>query len=129
MRKSVLAILGVILLLVGFVGGSVLLLRQAEVKSERDDAVAREIKALQKNAEELSMENEKLSEKIQYLQTDAFKEKLAKDKLNYVAEGEELVIIKSGSETRVMKEEPQQTADSPKTQSVPNYIKWWNEFF
>ncbi len=60
----------------------------------RQNQINTEIMKLQTEITNLNQENQVLDELIGYLQTDEFREKEAKDKLNLIKEGEQLVLVK-----------------------------------
>jgi hypothetical protein len=88
--------------------------------------VNREIAELQAEIDKLNQDNKNLQGLIEYFQTDDFKEKETKDKLNLVKEGERLVLIKE-------KEIPVETVEEDREVEVtvnrPNYYHWWYYFF
>lgn len=104
-----------------FAGYHFLKTKQKQVKIDK------EILELQEQIDEYENKNMKLEELANYLQTDDFKEKEAKQKLNLVKEGEKVVIVK--------KSEIEKTVDSfeekkPEIEiSRPNYYYWWQYFF
>ncbi len=88
--------------------------------------IDKEIGQLEKEIENLNQENNDLSELIGYLETDNFKEKEAKDKLNLIKEGEQLVLVKENDPQRQEKIE----SDMPEVVvNRPNYYWWWQYFF
>lgn len=87
-----------------------------------------EIASLQQEVEKLNQDNQNLNELISYLQTDEFKEKEAREKLNLIKDGEHLVLVK----------EKEVAMDAPKAESQreaqvvvkrPNYYWWWHYYF
>jgi len=75
-----------------------------------------EVSALEKNLIEMNNLN-------QYFKTDDFAELMAREKLNYKATGEKVVLIPEEQEGELIKEE--ETYED--TQSIPK--KWWDAFF
>ncbi|MDA3815633.1 MAG: septum formation initiator family protein [Patescibacteria group bacterium] len=92
----------------------------------KQKTVNREIAELQAEIDKLNQDNKNLQGLIEYFQTDDFKEKETKDKLNLVKEGERLVLIKE-------KEIPVETVEEDREVEVtvnrPNYYHWWYYFF
>ena len=76
----------------------------------------------QKELEYLKNENKKLKSELSYAQTDEFIEKEARDKLLFVKEGEQQVLIPKEAVERQAQE---QEIRVPK----PNWKKWWELFF
>lgn len=93
----------------------------------KQNQVDDEVEGLQVQIDQLNRDNDDFDELISYLQTDDFKEKEAKDKLNLIKEGEKLVLVK---ESRVQEEE---NLEIPKEAEVvvhhKNYYYWWHYFF
>ena len=85
-----------------------------------------EIASLQMEVDRLNKDNQNLEELISYFQTDEFKEKEAKDKLNLVKKGEKVVFLKE-KEVIKKKEMPDQKPEV--TVDRPNYYYWWCYFF
>lgn len=94
----------------------------------KQNQINQDIAQMQEEIGRLNQDNQDLSELISYLQTDDFKEKEAKDKLNLIKEGENLVLIK---EKEVRKEEPKtEEKNSPEIViDRPVYYYWWQLFF
>jgi len=69
----------------------------------------------------LETENNNLKNKILYYQTDAYKERVARERLGYKKPGEEVLAIIPSKEAEEKKEEPTPEASNPK--------KWWDFFF
>jgi cell division protein FtsB len=109
------------LFLTAFAGYHFLKTKQKQIK------INKEIAELQEQIDEFEGKNRKLEELANYLQTDDFKEREAKEKLNLVKEGEKVVIVK--------KSEIEKTIDSfeekkPEVEiSRSNYYYWWKYFF
>lgn len=88
--------------------------------------INQEIQALQTEIDNLEQDNKDLQDLISYFQTDEFKEKEAKDKLNLVKKGEKVVLIK---EKEIKREK---VVEEDKTEILvnrPNYYYWWHYFF
>jgi len=88
--------------------------------------VNREVAELQAEIDKLNQDNKNLQGLIDYFQTDEFKEKETKDKLNLVKEGEKLVLIK---EKDIAVEPVQVDNETEITVNRPNYYYWWYYFF
>lgn len=92
--------------------------------------VAQEIKAIQDHKEDLVKENERLRDLLEYLKTDAYKDKVARSDLGLQQEGETVVVISEGDEVVKQEEELVKTSqDDEPVAYVPTYKKWWNYFF
>lgn len=87
-----------------------------------------EIAALQGEIEKLNQDNQNLSQLIGYLQTDEFREKEAREKLNLIKEGEHMVLVKEKELTAAPP-----VAEEKRTAEVvirrPNYYWWWHYYF
>ncbi len=94
----------------------------------RSRKIEKEVEELKLNAQRIQGENTALSQKIAYLQTSEFQEKVAKEKLNLQKPDEKVVVIKPN-----VTEQEQLIVDDlkelPDEIVTPNYLKWWNLFF
>lgn len=84
-----------------------------------------EISQLEKEVNQLKEDKEELTYRLQYYQTDAFKEKEARAKLGLQKPGENLVILPR--ETQADKEA--EAAKAKPKAKVPNWILWWRFLF
>lgn len=94
----------------------------------RNRKIQKEVEDLNAEAKHIQNENDLLRQRIAYLQTPEFQEKVAKEKLNLQKPDENLVIVKPGVQQEQEKEENVQQETEVK-QVLPNYVKWWNYFF
>jgi len=111
-------ILGIIILFFVFYRLSDVIYQQKGTKEE--------IASLQVEVDRLNKNNQNLEELISYFQTDEFKEKEAKDKLNLVKEGEQVVFLR---EKEIIKKEKMPNKKPEVTVNRPNYYWWWHYFF
>lgn len=81
-----------------------------------------EISRLQDQSSNLKKDNQQLSELIKYLDTQEYKEKEAREKLNLKRPGEEVVVLPEDSSVNG------QVASAQST-NVPKPEKWFNYFF
>ena len=132
MKRIALTFVSGAVVLCGIVGSAVMGYR-AYQESERNKAIAEEIRSLQDEANRVDQENRKLSDRIEYLQSDTFREREAKRVLEYQKSGEKVVLIreragapKSPSDDS-SQDEPFVLGISDDTESNP--LKWWREFF
>lgn len=89
----------------------------------RDYKVNQEIETLRQGIQDLERENIELALYLKYLDTDSYKEIIAKRDLNLQRPGEEVIIIKRE------KEEDERKEQEIKSYSLlPIYMKWWNLF-
>ncbi len=88
--------------------------------------IQREIQRLETQAKAMQTSVIELENLNQYFRTDDYQERLAREKLNYRAAGEEVVLIPdaAGSD-EVVNELEQRPADNK--YSLP--MKWWRLFF
>jgi cell division protein DivIC len=92
----------------------------------RQNEIDQEIQALQDEINKLEQDNNNLQDLISYFQTDEFKEKEAKDKLNLVKKGEKVILIKE----REVKRDKEVEEEKPEILvNRPNYYYWWHYFF
>ncbi len=89
--------------------------------------INQEVLDLQNQIDEFEKKNKNLEQLSSYLQTDDFKEREAKQKLNLVKKGEKVVIVKKDDiEKAVQEPEP----SKPEVEiDRPNYYYWWHYFF
>lgn len=73
--------------------------------------------------EELKVENQILSEKLEYFQSEEFVEKEAREKLGLAKEGETIVILPEGFENIMESNQPEE-----KIAETPNWQQWLKLF-
>ena len=92
----------------------------------RDYQIKKEINSLQNDIGALEKDNYKLSQLIEYYNTDEYKEAEARKRFNLKKDGESVVIVRPNpidSEYDINKE------NNNEENNLPNYKKWWNYFF
>jgi cell division protein FtsB len=92
----------------------------------REYQIRKEIDSLKSDIEALEKNNYKLSQLVEYYETDEYREAEARKKLNLKKEGENVVIIKP-SPLSIERDDFEEKADQDN--NLPNYKKWWNYFF
>lgn len=93
----------------------------------KQNEVSQEVQELQAQIEEFEKKNKSLGQLSQYFQTDDFKEREAKERLNLVKEGEKVVIVKKAEIEKVSNGEK---VSKPNVEiDRPNYYYWWYYFF
>ena len=106
--------------------------RSAYEKYQRNKSIAQEIQSLQEEADQLQKENKILSDRIAYFQTQEFKEKQAKEKLNVKKPGEQVAVI-TPSPSQENSDDSSQEQKNVNSDMVSmeksNPIKWWDYFF
>lgn len=112
--KFVLAAAGVIAILIIF---------SLVQEMNRRLSVQREIVRLESEANKLEKNLIQMENLNQYFKTDDFAELMAREKLNYRAEGEKVVLI---PETATAQDESDE-ADVVDERSIPK--RWWDAFF
>ncbi|MDD5627374.1 MAG: septum formation initiator family protein [Patescibacteria group bacterium] len=100
----------------------------------RRHAIQQEIQAIRQEIEKAEGKNKELSGLIGYFSTDAFKEKMARQKLNLQREGETVVAIpvkkKTEDATILGTNDIQQNSTGEKVDAGrDNPRKWWYYFF
>lgn len=85
-------------------------------------SIKNEINDLEKEIISLEKENIELTTKINYFQSDFYKEKEAREKMNLKKPDEKVIIIIPPDESTVA---PKEKAEI----NVSNLLKWWNYFF
>jgi len=114
-----------IVLLIVVIG---LVLYKMSHQTKRQSGINEEISNLQSQINLLEGENQDLNELISYLKTDDFKEKEAKDKLNLIKEGEQMVLVKENLASFEEKRVPQDRATTLIVRRE-SYYYWWHYFF
>lgn len=74
--------------------------------------------------DKLRIKNEELKKQLEYVNSDAFIEKEARDKLGLGKAGETILILPENLEI-IGVNQPEISAN----QSLPNWEKWWKLFF
>ena len=88
--------------------------------------IQKEIDSLKGDISSLEKNNYKMSQLIEYYNTDEFKEAEIRKKLGVKKEGENVVVVREAfadSNSDIIEKE----IDNNK--NLPNYRKWWNYFF
>jgi cell division protein FtsB len=122
------------ILFLGIVG-SLFVGYRAYEESKRNKSILVEIQALEREANQVDQENRKLRDRIEYLQSDSFREQEAKRLLEYQKSGEKVVFIRGRTKTAAKKSESGDFRASVPTvlgatsPEMPNPIQWWYEFF
>ena len=101
-----------------------LILSSVNLNSQRD-MVDREVKNIETKIVEVQTDTEYLNKFLAYFQTSAFLEKEARLKLNYKAQGEEVVFIYKDKNT---KKESDSISFEELLGRMPNYKKWFLYF-
>lgn len=123
--SSIILIIGLLVLAYIFVSLGKEYIRRYQVNKEIDQ--------LQEEVEKLESDNLKLVDLVDYLNSDQFIEKEARQKLGYKKPGENVVVIKEGNyiENQADANNPDvlenQIAEEIKRSSNPK--KWWIYFF
>ncbi len=125
--KKILLWLAIVLGIVGI--GMVFLALNKEINKKKE--IQKIINNLQAEAMRLDSENSDLAEKIEYLQSDDYKKREAKDKLNLQAEGESVVVIKPNLAKKEIIQEKGEKNNKDIVIEVEksNSQKWWEYFF
>ena len=100
-----------IAVIVGLAGSSYQLWKKRDIVAERQTVLT-----------ELEGENATLKRQLQDAQSEGFVERMAREKLGLVRQGETVVVMKN--EKLKVKNEAQETEEN-----VPNWKKWWGLFF
>jgi cell division protein FtsB len=109
-----------------------LLLYPSYREYERNKKIDSEIEKLSNEAQRLREGNIALTEKIEYFKTEAYKEKIAKERLNMQKNDEQVVIVKPSVSKMEIEDIPSKNEDSQNDSdsiSYPIYRKWINYFF
>ena len=114
----------------GLTGFMIFLVFRMSHQAQKQNSINDEIAKLQQQASELEGENQDLQEMISYLKTDDFKEKEAKDKLNLIKEGEQMILVKESVFAGKVGLENKEDNKGPElVVHRENYYYWWHYFF
>lgn len=97
-------------------------------ETQRSKKIKEMISSLEEQKKNIEKENNDLKEKISYLQTGDFQERIAKEKLNMQNPDEKVTVIKQ-SPQQEEQEVKQDVEDNKETPELPNPQKWFNHFF
>lgn len=86
--------------------------------------VQREISRLEQDVRALEKTVVEMENLNQYFRTDAFQERMAREKLNYRAPGEQVVLLPEEDEARATP-----PTEEPAEAARPIPLKWWHAFF
>ncbi len=111
----------IILLAAGVV--VILILFSLTQEMNRRIQIRREIVRLENETRRLEKNLTEMENLNQYFKTDAFAERMAREKLNYQAAGEKVVLIPEGEQV----EPTAPTAQAENSKSIPRH--WWDAFF
>ncbi len=112
--KLILAVTGIVTLFVVF---------SLVQEMNRRWQIQREVRDLEHQAAKMQHTITQLENLNQYFRTDDYQERLAREKLNYQAPGEKVVLIPDEARTTPAE------APSEVEQPVPIIEKWWRIFF
>lgn len=88
--------------------------------------VKNEINSQQERLEELKNKNQELKTNLEAVKSDAFIEKIARDKLGLAKEGETVVVLPS---EEILKQISPQSKEEEESLPDPNWKKWLKVFF
>ena len=134
MKKFLLTFFSVALVVSGIAGGFFVGYR-AYREAERNKQVATEIKSLEDEANRVDQENRKLRDRIEYLQSDSFREEEAKRVLEYQKSSEKVVLIRDhavlngGNVSSSVATSDDMPAVLGSHDEESNPLEWWREFF
>lgn len=98
-------------------------------EAKRNSQIAQEIDNIRQEAEKIRKNNQDLRKKISYFETPQFQEGVAKEKLNLQKPDEQVVIVRPSAYYEDKKEIPENEENKEESREIPNYLKWWNQFF
>ena len=125
--KNKTAILTIVFILGSIAAGYVMFVAGKEVY--RGKKIDQEIEKLKAEAEKIESDNSELKEKIAYLDSDQFREKIAKEKLNLRKDGEKVIEIRSASVSISEEKSEIEPIEEVKKEDLKIYQKWWRIFF
>lgn len=124
MRLFIIALVSVVAL------GVVLFFSMPAIKEvRRSNAIEKEIDSLREEAEKISADNSFLKEQVEYLKSDHYKERLAKDKLNMRNPGEQVIVVQPGTKNDLLNQESDiEDNEINQEEELSNFQKWWKYF-
>ena len=94
-------------------------LKFKQYKSQKE--IEKQTQSLQAQADALDKQNNDLNQSLQYLSSDSFKERVARQQLNYKKQGESVYGFTEAA--------PQATNPAVAQSNISDAQKWWNYFF
>lgn len=91
--------------------------------------IEQHISEAQKRNEELTLENKEKLEKLQYITSEQYIEKIAKQNLGLINPGEKVIIIPDSDLVILTESEDAAALSEQLRASWPNSKKWWKFFF
>ena len=79
--------------------------------------------------QELAEENSKKIQDFEYYNSDAYKEKIAKQSFGLINPGEEVIIIPEKKNPPALTKDEEEKQHQDALDKSPNYKKWWLFFF
>jgi len=111
-------------------GAVVLIALAVTEETYRRYQIQKEIEDLKVQAEKKERDNQKLQGLIQYLKTDDFQEKEAKEQLSLQKEGEKVMVIKEENTSQNTNQNNEFVAPTkPQEDQRSNSRRWWDYFF
>jgi len=98
-------------------------------ETKRMSAIDKEIAVLEEEARMVKQDNMKLTDRIAYFNTEAYQERIAKEKMNLQKEGENVVVITKRPKEIVLGDTKEKIEEEAVQEDLPNYVKWWQVFF
>ncbi len=105
-------------------------------ESRRSNQIELEIESLREEASRIEKDNDFLQRQIEYFNSQEYKEKVGKEKLNLKKKGEDVIVVRSSKSGDVLGDNDEMTrcegidcADNSKINNKSNYEKWWSKFF
>ena len=126
MKKPIVSLAALIsigaLMVAGLVG--VASFKESQISKKIKDMIA----SLEEQKKTIERENADLKEKIAYFETDDFRERTAKEKLNMQKPDEKVAVVKLSPEEQ-KEQEFQELQTEERNLEVSNPQKWLNHFF
>lgn len=119
------------LIAVGLMGGALFIGYQSYQEHVRNAKIQVEIDRLAAEAEKIRRENETLAQRIEYFASPNFQEQEAKKKLGMRRQEETVVTLREvpSLETAITTNTLATTPVETSITELPNYKKWWHQFF
>ncbi|HFC76889.1 MAG TPA: hypothetical protein ENJ27_01525 [Candidatus Moranbacteria bacterium] len=121
----------VIIFFIFSLAGAIIFLATPTIREyNRSKTIDKEISKLQAEAEKINTNNNFLREKIEYLKSDDYKERVAKDRLNLRNIGEKVIIVQPGTDKNIDEENKKINQVKNNTlDQLSNIQKWYKYLF
>lgn len=94
---------------------------------KRKYEITQEVKRFEEEKDQLESENKRLSELLDYLKTDSYRDKVSREQLGLQKEGE--TVLSFPESEQIVKDSGKEGNGAELIIEKTNYQKWWDYFF